>query len=51
MEYQVSLFDSFSDRLQELFLRYTLSDMDLLAEQMDSIMKGWQAGMGVRLRR
>lgn len=46
VEYQVSLFDSFSDRLQELFLRYTLSDMDLLAEQMDSIMKGWQAGDG-----
>lgn len=46
VEYQVSLFDSFSDRLQELFLRYTLSDIDLLAAQMDSIVKGWQAGDG-----
>lgn len=44
VEYQVSLFDSFSERLQELFLRYTLSDMNLLADQMDSIMKHWQAG-------
>lgn len=46
VEYQVGLFDSFSDRLQELFLRYILSDLDLLADQMDSIMKGWQAGDG-----
>lgn len=46
VEYQVSLFDSFSDRLQELFLRYTLSDLNLLADQMESIMKGWRAGDG-----
>jgi uncharacterized protein YbaP (TraB family) len=46
VEYQVGLFDSFSDRLQELFLRYTLSDMELLAEQMDAIVKGWEVGDG-----
>lgn len=46
VEYQVSLFDSFSDRLQELFLRYTLSDMDLLAGQMDAIVEGWKTGDG-----
>lgn len=46
VEYQVSLFDRFSDRLQELFLRYTLSDMDLLAAQMDAIVKGWKEGDG-----
>jgi uncharacterized protein YbaP (TraB family) len=46
VEYQVSLFDSFSDHLQELFLRYTLSDMDLLEDQMDSIMEGWRKGDG-----
>jgi uncharacterized protein YbaP (TraB family) len=44
VEYQIGLFDSFSDRLQELFLRYTLSDLNLLADQMDSVMKGWQEG-------
>jgi uncharacterized protein YbaP (TraB family) len=44
VEYQIGLFDSFSDRLQELFLRYTLSDLNLLADQMDSVVKGWQAG-------
>jgi uncharacterized protein len=44
VEYQVSLLDSFSDRLQELFLRYTVSDLDLLAGQMDTVMKGWRSG-------
>lgn len=46
VEYQVSLFDSFPDRLQELFLRYILSDLELLADQMDAIAKGWQSGDG-----
>ncbi|HZR45480.1 MAG TPA: TraB/GumN family protein [Candidatus Manganitrophaceae bacterium] len=44
VEYQIGLFDGFSDRLQELFLRYTLSDLNLLSRQMDAVVKGWQAG-------
>jgi uncharacterized protein YbaP (TraB family) len=44
VEYQIGLFDGFSDHLQELFLRYTVSDLNLLAGQMDAVMKGWQAG-------
>ena len=44
VEYQIGLFDGFSGRLQELFLRYTLSDLNLLAGQMDAVVKGWQAG-------
>lgn len=44
VEYQIGLFSSFSDRLQELFLRYTVADLNLLADQMDAVMKGWQAG-------
>lgn len=46
VEYQIGLFDSFSDRLQELFLRYTISDLNLLADQMDAVMKGWREGDG-----
>ncbi|MBI3803693.1 MAG: TraB/GumN family protein [Nitrospirae bacterium] len=44
VEYQIGLFDSFSDRLQELFLRYTISDLNLLSDQMDSVVSGWQVG-------
>lgn len=44
IEYQIGLFDGFSDRLQELFLRYTVSDLNLLAGQMDAVMRGWRAG-------
>jgi uncharacterized protein len=43
-EYQINLFNSLSDRYQELFLLYTLSDLNLLAAEVDNLMTAWSHG-------
>jgi uncharacterized protein len=41
---QMRLLSGLSDRDQELFLRYTLADLDLVAGEMDRLMTAWRRG-------
>jgi len=44
LEWQVELFDGLTDHDQEFFLRYTLSDLDLLSMQIHTLMEAWATG-------
>lgn len=44
IDYQMKLFNSFSDAEQEAFLLSTLKDADTMNEQMDQFMKAWNTG-------
>jgi hypothetical protein len=44
LEYQLDLFDGFSDRQQELFLFSTLLDLDIIEKEMDSMICAWENG-------
>jgi uncharacterized protein YbaP (TraB family) len=41
---QADLFRSFSDKEQELFLIYTLTDMDIIGSQLDLLIDSWLKG-------
>ncbi|MDP1853189.1 MAG: TraB/GumN family protein [Candidatus Omnitrophota bacterium] len=43
-EYQLGLFESLTDKEQELFLLSTLQDLDLLASEVDKMTKIWKVG-------
>lgn len=43
-DFQIGLLDRFSEPLQELFLRYTISDLNLMAHHLDAIVAGWKGG-------
>ncbi len=43
-DYQMKLLDGFSDREQELFLLYTLKDMDGLDRGINELMQAWRTG-------
>lgn len=43
-DYQINLFDSFSKQEQELFLSYTLKDMDELEKTVDEVLDLWLKG-------
>lgn len=43
-EYQMSLFNDFSDEVQERFLFYTIQDLHTLKDMMNHLMKSWTEG-------
>jgi uncharacterized protein YbaP (TraB family) len=43
-DFQADLFRSFSDKEQELFLIYTLMDMDIIGSQLDILIDSWLKG-------
>lgn len=43
-QYQVGIFDSLSEKVQELFLLYTIRDVDQLSSIIDQILKAWESG-------
>lgn len=43
-DFQINFFNAFSDKEQELFLIYTLSDMDIIGTQIDDIIAAWLDG-------
>lgn len=44
MEEQINLLSSFSDKDQELFLVYTLKDLNLLGDEATGLIKSWSTG-------
>ena len=44
LDYQIDLLSKFSDEEQELFLRYTLKDLDILSRELDELTKAWISG-------
>jgi len=43
-DFQIQLFDSFSDKLQELFLVSSIIDLDILEKSMNTITSAWLSG-------
>ncbi len=43
-DYQIGLLNSFSDKEQELFLLYTLKDLETMKGGMDELMQAWRTG-------
>ncbi len=43
-QYQIEIFDSLSEKVQELFLLYTIRDMDQLSSITDQLLKAWESG-------
>ncbi|MCK5492862.1 MAG: TraB/GumN family protein [Candidatus Omnitrophica bacterium] len=43
-EFQLGLFDSFSEKQQELFLLSTLAEVDLISHEMDKMLYFWKNG-------
>lgn len=48
-EYQMSLFDSLSERHQDLFLLYTVMDLNVLETQLKALVEGWTQGNAAAL--
>jgi uncharacterized protein len=44
VDYQINLLSGFSDREQELFLLYTLKDLQTLVADTDNIVRSWKSG-------
>jgi len=44
IDYQVALLSGFSEEEQELFLLYTLKDLQMSVEKVDSIVNAWKTG-------
>jgi len=44
IDYQINLLSGFNDSEQELFLLYTLKDLQTLVSDADSIVKAWKSG-------
>jgi uncharacterized protein YbaP (TraB family) len=44
IDYQINLFSKFSDNDQELFLLYTLKDINVLGQEVDKLMQAWTSG-------
>jgi len=44
LDYQISVLSGFSDRDQELFLLYTLKDLNILEEELDKMIQAWTSG-------
>ncbi len=45
-DYQVGLFSKFSEKEQELFLLYTLKDLNVLEQELDKLTHAWASGDG-----
>jgi hypothetical protein len=44
LDYQINLFSKFSDNDQELFLLYTLKDLNILGQEVDKMIHTWTSG-------
>ncbi len=44
LQYQIDLLAGFPDEEQELFLLYTLKDLDTLSRDVDKLVEAWQSG-------
>ena len=44
IDYQINLFSNFSDNEQELFLLYTLKDLNMLRQEVDNLTQAWIFG-------
>lgn len=44
LDYQIKLLSKFSDNDQELFLLFTLKDLDTLGEEADQLIRAWTSG-------
>ncbi|MEW6068742.1 MAG: TraB/GumN family protein [Nitrospirota bacterium] len=44
LDYQINLFADLSDKEQELFLLYTLKEINLLEQEIDKLVQAWIAG-------
>jgi uncharacterized protein YbaP (TraB family) len=44
IEYQIKLLSTLSEKDQELFLLYTLKDINVLEQELDKLVKAWSAG-------
>ncbi len=44
LEYQLSLFDGFTDKQQDLLLFSTLLDLKIIEKEMDNLIKAWKNG-------
>lgn len=43
-DFQIKLFDSFSDYYQELFLFYTIVDLDIIEKEIQILIRAWACG-------
>jgi uncharacterized protein YbaP (TraB family) len=50
-DYQLSIFDGFGDREQELFLFSTLLELDTIESEINSLFSAWKTGDAVSLER
>ena len=44
VEYQLNLFDGFTDKQQDLFLFSTLLDLNIIEKEMDDLIEAWENG-------
>jgi hypothetical protein len=44
LEYQINLLSTLSEKEQELFLLYTLKDINVLEQELDKLVKAWSVG-------
>ena len=44
LEYQINFLSTLSEKDQELFLLYTLKDINILEQELDKLVKAWSAG-------
>ncbi len=44
LDYQIGLLSKFSDQEQELFLLYTLKDLNILRQELDKLTRAWISG-------
>jgi uncharacterized protein YbaP (TraB family) len=44
LDYQIDLLSKFSDQEQELFLLYTLKDLNMLRQELDKLTRAWISG-------
>ncbi len=44
LDYQIELFSNFSDGEQELFLIYTLKDLNIMEQELDGLTRAWSTG-------
>ncbi len=44
LDYQINLLSGFSEKDQELFLLYTLKDMNIMEQELDKMIQAWTSG-------
>jgi len=49
VEYQLNLFDGFTDKQQDLLLFSTLLDLNIVEKEMDNLIKAWENGNAAKM--